>query len=195
MERDSIQDRSATEYAEEHPPSDSSTSIDDSLADPSYKPKGGEGKAKKLAKRERRSRIISQSSHEVTLGGGRSKVKKPRIHITKDKQEEANAALVNTKERKKPQRSKITTQSLASLAKSYPGKRKKMVGKNKKKKKRTFVDLTKKQFTDVCNMPYNEWTNENKMNLFLDILREEDKTFVWPIETPELVTNGKKKKR
>ena len=32
------------------------------------------------------------------------------------------------------------------------------------------------------------------MKLFEDILREEDKTFIWPIETPELVTKWEKEK-
>ena len=90
---------------------------------------------RRYTKRERRSRIISQSSQKDTSADGRSKVKKPRIHISKDKEEEANAAMVNSKERKKPPHSKITNQSQASLSKSSPGKRRKTVGKNKRKRK------------------------------------------------------------
>ena len=48
MERESSEDRSATKYAEEDPPSDSSTSINNSIGDPTFKLKEKNGKEKNM---------------------------------------------------------------------------------------------------------------------------------------------------
>ena len=57
------------------------------------------------------------------------------------------------------------------------------------KKKRKFILIEDDHFLQLCNMPYNEWTNDNKRSIMFDILKEEDPNFTWPLKIPAGVLN------
>ena len=143
------------------------------------------------------SKAVTQSTEEATQTQEITKTKIQRVLTNPEERFSKTTAKSQSQMEAQNRKRKNTNAQGGSAPKRVQStKEKRSIPENDtsvttedKKKKRKFILIENDHFLQLCNMPYNEWTNDNKRSIMFDILKEEDPNFTWPLKIPADVLN------